>query len=222
VRRPPSYFGAVFLHTLTRAGISVEKGFKEAEKTPSYERGELNLLGELESSLTEIINVINKKSHNHCADQLFKLSGWKVTGKGTFLSGEVAAKRMFTGLVGNGVDPITMADGSGLSRNNRFSAHHLVSLLSAIYGSSFRDTFIRSLPISGKDGSLKRRMKEEPYVSRVRAKTGWIRSASALSGYAQSLSGEVFAFSVLFNDYKGNNSVMKSLQDRICRILVDS
>ena len=71
------------------------------------------------------------------------------------------------------------------------------------------------------DGSLENRLTEEPYRSRVRGKTGWIREVSALSGYVQALSGEVFAFSILFNGYRGRNATMKSVQDRICRIIVE-
>jgi D-alanyl-D-alanine carboxypeptidase/D-alanyl-D-alanine-endopeptidase (penicillin-binding protein 4) len=90
-----------------------------------------------------------------------------------------------------------------------------------MYRSPHRDTYLRSLPIAGVDGSLEHRLTDPPYSSRVRGKTGWIREVSALSGYAQALDGEVYAFSILFNGYRGSNAVMKSIQDQICRIIVD-
>jgi PBP4 family serine-type D-alanyl-D-alanine carboxypeptidase len=167
------------------------------------------------------VTVTNKLSQNHCADQLFKLTGWKVGKKGTFATGEMAARTLFEDLRIQDIDPFQMVDGSGLSRGNCFSAHTLVSMLSGVYQAAFRDIFIRSLPIAGVDGSLENRLTDEPYRSRVRGKTGWIREVSALSGYVQALTGEVFAFSILFNGYRGRNATMKSIQDRICRIIVE-
>jgi len=141
---------------------------------PDYKGENSTKIGSFSSNLVDIVNVINKSSHNHCADQIFKHTGWKMTGKGTFITGEAASRKMFSGLGLNDIDGFKMADGSGLSRNNRFSAHTIASLLTAIYNSSIRDSFIRSLPISGMDGSLKKRLTKEPYKSMVRAKTGWI------------------------------------------------
>ncbi|MFH1998323.1 MAG: D-alanyl-D-alanine carboxypeptidase/D-alanyl-D-alanine-endopeptidase [Planctomycetota bacterium] len=219
---PVAFFGAVFEQTLESTGISVDRGWCPAESSPDYSRADCRLLGAVESDLIQAVILTNKESQNHFAEQLFKLAGWKAFGKGTFSTGEAAARKMFQDLDLEDIDPFTMKDGSGLSRGNSFSPHTLVRLLTAFYRSSLRDPFLRSLPIAGVDGSLEKRMASEPYASRIRGKTGWIREVSALSGYGQSLSGEVFAFSILFNEYKGSNSTMKSIQDSICKALVDS
>jgi D-alanyl-D-alanine carboxypeptidase/D-alanyl-D-alanine-endopeptidase (penicillin-binding protein 4) len=221
VRFPTRYFGALFMGALKRAGVIVEGEVRCTERAPDYEAPGVTLLEELDSGLVPAIQVTNKDSVNHYAEQIFKLTGWKVAGKGTFAAGETAVRQFFLDRGITEIDPIRMADGSGLSRGNRFSAHTLVALLDAMYDSPFRDAYLRSLPIAGVDGTLERRMTEEPYRMRVRAKTGWINAVSALSGYAQSLGGDVYAFSILFNDYKGGNSTMKGVQDRICRVLVD-
>lgn len=221
VRRPTEYFGSLFMHALEEEGVDVEGGFILAPERPDYGSDAVRLLGEVSSDLRQVALVTNKMSVNHCAEQLFKLAGWKVAGKGTFASGEAAVRKMFSDLGIEDMDPFHMEDGSGLSRNNSMSAHTLVSLLCALYTSPVRDTFLRTLPISGMDGSLEERLAEDPFRSRVRAKTGWIREVSALSGYVQSLSGDIFAFSILINGYKGRNVVMKSIQDDICRILVE-
>lgn len=218
VREPCEYFGRLLLAELEQAGVEVAQGTMMVEAAPDY--ASLNLLGSVRSELHTAVVITNKESQNHYAEQLFKLAGWKVEGKGTFATGEAAAKKMFQDLGLNDADPFTMKDGSGLSRGNTFSARTLTSLLEAIYHAPIRDAYIRSLPIAGVDGSLKKRMTEEPYLSRVRGKTGWIREVSGLSGYAQSLDGEIFAFSILFNKYKGMNAVMKSIQDDICRAIV--
>ena len=84
--------------------------------------------------------------------------------------------------------------------------------------------FLASLPASGIDGTLRRRMKAPPYRGRIRAKTGYITGVSCLSGYVLDDSGkEVLAFSILVNRVRaGNGWRAKQMQDRICRLLVDS
>ena len=218
---PPLYFGAVFLHELRRQGINVDGRCVLVDRPVPYAGQRCRKLGSIGSSLSAVVLVTNKESHNNCAEHLFKLAGWKVEGKGTFETGAAAVKRLFSGIGVRDADPFTIVDGSGLSRGNRFSAHTLASLLAALYKTPMRDVFIRSLPISGTDGSLKKRMTEENYRRRIRAKTGWIREVSALTGYIQSKSGAVYSFSILFNGYKGRNSEMKMVQDNICRAVLD-
>jgi D-alanyl-D-alanine carboxypeptidase/D-alanyl-D-alanine-endopeptidase (penicillin-binding protein 4) len=59
--------------------------------------------------------------------------------------------------------------------------------------------FGASLPIAGVDGSLKRRMKGTAAEGNVRAKTGSLRYANALSGYVTTAAGERLAFSLMLN-----------------------
>lgn len=222
VSNPPLYFGSVFLHELLRLGIVV-KGRPVLVKAPvAYGEKGCRRLGAISSHLSSAVMVTNKESHNNCAEHLFKLAGWKVTGKGTFGTGAEAVRRLFDGLGVKGADPFTIVDGSGLSRGNRFSAHTLAALMAELYDSPLRDTFIRSLPISGTDGNMEKRLTEGNYNKRVRAKTGWIREVSALTGFIQATSGEVYSFSILFNGYKGRNSEMKKIQDNICRAVIDN
>jgi D-alanyl-D-alanine carboxypeptidase/D-alanyl-D-alanine-endopeptidase (penicillin-binding protein 4) len=63
-------------------------------------------------------------------------------------------------------------------------------------------------------------LKEEPYKSRVRAKTGYVKGTRTLSGYVKTLDEEVIAFSILVNKIKGSTWQAKRLQDVICRSLV--
>jgi D-alanyl-D-alanine carboxypeptidase/D-alanyl-D-alanine-endopeptidase (penicillin-binding protein 4) len=222
VRYPVHYFGALFDAALSRAGVARARDFRLVESALAYDSEEWSLLHEHRSELLPVIIITNKESHNHFAEQLFKLAGAKVAGRGTFRTGELAARR-FMQEHGIEIDEgFAMKDGSGLSRGNHVTARMLTALLGKLYGSPLRDPYIRSLPIAGMDGSLERRLEAEPYRSRVRGKTGWIREVSALSGYAQSLDGEVFAFSILFNQYKGSNAEMKGVQDAICRVMVEN
>jgi len=221
VTDPPLYFGKVFASVLRTRGVSLA-GRVRLVAAPLDGEDRWRRLGSVSSPLRDAVIITNKESHNNFAEHLFKMAGWKVTGKGTFASGSAAVSALLDNIGADRADPFTIVDGSGLSRGNRFSTGTMVALLEGMYGSQMRDMYIRSLPISGKDGSLKKRMTEDRYQMRVRAKTGWIREVSALSGYVQSQSKEVFAFSIIFNGYKGMNSQMKKVQDDICRVVVDT
>lgn len=96
----------------------------------------------------------------------------------------------------------------------------ITRLLRYMYRHKCAGVFLKSLPISGTDGTLKKRLKKEPYKSRIKAKTGYVRGVSALSGYVKTLNEEIIAFSILVNEIKGGTWQAKRLQDAICRFLV--
>jgi D-alanyl-D-alanine carboxypeptidase/D-alanyl-D-alanine-endopeptidase (penicillin-binding protein 4) len=81
------------------------------------------------------------------------------------------------------------------------------------HAEQFRDT----LSITGVDGTLKKRLTEEPYRGRVWAKTGSISGVRSISGYVQTLSGEWLAFSFLANNVRVS---VRAVQDDFCKALV--
>ena len=125
-------------------------------------------------------------------------------------------------LAGLGIRPGTyrMADGSGMSRNNRFTPRQLTTLLSAMLRHRWATEYLDTLPHSGeRDLSWEKRLEEPPYRGNVFAKTGRLRGVSTLSGYAKSVSGRLYAFSILGNACKGDWPA-KDAQDRIVRAIV--
>jgi D-alanyl-D-alanine carboxypeptidase/D-alanyl-D-alanine-endopeptidase (penicillin-binding protein 4) len=62
--------------------------------------------------------------------------------------------------------------------------------------------FTNALPVAGVDGTLEKRMKGTAAEGRVRAKTGSLRWAGALSGYADTAAGERLAFALMLNRYQ--------------------
>jgi len=168
-----------------------------------------------------VIRVINKRSNNVMARTLFLTLGAARENAPGSVSKARKAVGDWLNESGLAFPELVLDNGSGLSRETRISAESMGRLLGYAYASPNMPEFISSLSIAGVDGSLERRLMEEPYRYRVRGKTGWIREVSALSGYAQSLSGDVFAFSILFNNYRGMNVEMKAVQDSICRAVVD-
>jgi serine-type D-Ala-D-Ala carboxypeptidase/endopeptidase (penicillin-binding protein 4) len=90
-------------------------------------------------------------------------------------------------------------EGSGLSRNNLTSANLTVELLKVMARHRDAAVFADALPVAGVDGTLRRRMKGTPAEGNVRAKTGTLRWANALSGYVTTAVGERLVFSLYLN-----------------------
>jgi len=107
-----------------------------------------------------------------------------------------------------GVDPasLSLTDGSGLSRNDMITAEATLEMLTYMSKHRFANAFREALPIAGVDGTLRNRMKGTVAENNVRAKTGTLSSASSLSGYLTTASGERVVFSIMVNNYpEGTN-----------------
>ncbi len=222
VREPSAWFGALLARQLERAEIDVRDGLHVAAgAAPAAGR----VLGSLETPLENALVLANKESDNFVADHLLKLLGARLAGEGSFAAGGRALAEYLGARTGAPLDGVVVRDGSGLSARNRVTARLIVETLATVARAepAVRDRFLRSLPVSGTDGSLGQRLTEAPYAGAVRAKTGFIKGVSGLSGYARTRGGRTLAFSILINGYnpRYGNTQMKAVQDDICRALVD-
>ncbi|MBQ2301238.1 MAG: D-alanyl-D-alanine carboxypeptidase, partial [Bacteroidaceae bacterium] len=74
---------------------------------------------------------------------------------------------------------------------------------------------LTSLPISGFDGTLKKRMIGTPAEGNVRAKTGSVSGIASLAGYITASNGHVLAFAII-NQGVAPLSTGRAFQDNIC------
>jgi D-alanyl-D-alanine carboxypeptidase/D-alanyl-D-alanine-endopeptidase (penicillin-binding protein 4) len=82
------------------------------------------------------------------------------------------------------------------------TAGTLTSILEHLYrDSAHRDTFLATLPIAGKDGTLATRLRQTSAEGNALAKTGSIANVRALSGFVKTQDGETLVFSILANDF---------------------
>ena len=92
---------------------------------------------------------------------------------------------------------LVIRDGSGRSPLNRVAPVTLARLLSRMHASSYAGLYRRTLPCPGSNGTLRRR--GLGLGSRVRAKTGYLRSTFALAGYLAAERDD-YAFCLIVND----------------------
>ncbi|MGH3020685.1 MAG: D-alanyl-D-alanine carboxypeptidase/D-alanyl-D-alanine endopeptidase [Gaiellaceae bacterium] len=164
---------------------------------------------------TTILRKMNKMSDNFTAEVLVKHLGAKFRGAGTTAAGCLVVRRVLEGR-GVPMSGVRLADGSGLSLHDRFTARALGRLLASAWRDpAVRGPLVASLPIAGVDGTLRDRMRSGPARRRVRAKTGTTFGASSLSGYV----GSRYAFSILQNGSRLPWDNARRAQDRFAQAL---
>ncbi len=167
-------------------------------------------IGAHRSTLAEALGPMLGESSNFHAEQVLRSLGCTKLGDGSFAGGARAVRLELEALVGADADALGVADGSGLSRANRLTPRLLVTALAAAAQQDFGDVLRASLPRPG-EGTLRHRFARSPVKQRLRAKTGWIRGASALSGFVGRR-----AFVILMNyapEREGLNDRLKALQE---------
>lgn len=218
VQDPVKYFASVARDVFEKAGITV-KGTTLI--VPKDDRPGWKELTYHATPLSVVTLVINKKSQNHYAEQLMKTIGAETSGRGSWASGTAAVRKWLIDRVGVPPDEYQQVDGSGMSREDHASARVFVKLLRYMWAGPHRRDLISSLPYSGETESrLRRRMSRKPYARNVYAKTGYLVGAVGLSGYVRGESGKVYAFSMLFNNYRASPGAVYQFQDKILEALV--
>jgi D-alanyl-D-alanine carboxypeptidase/D-alanyl-D-alanine-endopeptidase (penicillin-binding protein 4) len=158
-------------------------------------------------SLGEIVRRLNKTSNNFVAEQLVKSLGAQVKGgPGSWAKG-IQAVEEFLAEIGVPRGAYVMKNGSGLNDTNRFSARQLATLLRAMWARfPVHAEYLASLPVAGRDGTIRWRMEGSEAEGRLRAKTGTLENVTSLSGYVETAGRRTLAFSILVNDFPGRPS----------------
>jgi D-alanyl-D-alanine carboxypeptidase/D-alanyl-D-alanine-endopeptidase (penicillin-binding protein 4) len=219
ITEPNVYAGMALRSMLMEKGVRVPSSEIGHAQIPSGARK----IAELESlPLREIVTLMNKFSNNFIADTLVKTLGREQKGApGTMEKGLQVIREEATRLGLNEMG-FRVVSGSGLTRENRMTANQFVRLLNAAYlDFDVLPELLSSLPIAGRDGTLRSRMKGTTASGRLRAKTGSIDGVSALTGVVQSVNGELLAFAVLMNDRSQSSAALRPWQNFFGQALAD-
>jgi D-alanyl-D-alanine carboxypeptidase/D-alanyl-D-alanine-endopeptidase (penicillin-binding protein 4) len=176
-------------------------------------------------SLAEIVRRLNKTSNNFVAEQLLKTLGAEARGApGSWAKG-VDEVEDFLADAGIARGSYLMRNGSGLNDTNRFSARQLVAVLRTMWARfPLHAEYVGSLPVAGRDGTIRYRMEGTEAEGRLRAKTGTLvaGSVTSLSGYVETAGRRTLAFAVLVNDYPGRPAQVVRSVDAIGAALAAS
>lgn len=206
VTDPARYTGTVFREVLERRGIAVQGGVRvvaDPALSPVAAGDTLRLASHTSPPLAKVLDAINSRSQNWHAEQLLKTLGRELAGHGSWEAG-LAVERATLAALGIDTLDFELRDGSGLAGTNLATPRGLVTLLARARSRPWGAVFEASLPLAAETGSLRRRYHGTSAEGRVRAKTGFIENAYALSGYLTTLAGRSLAFSVIVNGTGGD------------------
>lgn len=170
-------------------------------------------------TMDQILQRMMKVSDNFYAEAMFYQLGAAIGRRPAKAKDAASVVKQLIQKVGNGKNPYRVADGSGLSLYNYVTPELEMRLLRYAYrNSQIYQHLLPSLPIAGRDGTLKTRMKGTFAEENVKAKTGTVTGVSALAGYCTAANGHQLCFSII------NQGIMKSdpgrnFQDKVCNAL---
>jgi len=206
VPRPSQWFANALKEALQRRGIRVDgaaRSVRWPEASP-VKAGWTELASVSSPPMRELVRDFMKPSQNLETDLIFGYVGERQRQPGTpawRTTEQLAVDALEAFLHTNSlpIRELKFEEGSGLSRNNLVTANLTAGLLQVMSRHPAADDFLRSLPVAGVDGTLRRRMKGTPAEGNVRAKTGTLRWVNALSGHVTTAAGERLTFSLLLN-----------------------
>jgi len=198
---PQAYAGDVALQALSSAGITVAGGVR-AGITPRS----TNLLWRHESvPMAQLLANFWLPSDNLMGELFVKELGVARDGEPGSDANGIAAELAYAQSIG--VDPSTLsiADGSGTSAYDRITPRDLVRILQSDWTGPQRAVVLDALPEAGVRGTLADRFSATLLRMRVFAKTGTETHVRALSGFLQTDEHGPVTFSLLLNDWLGDD-----------------
>ncbi len=212
VNNPTRYAAETFRAFLQQAGVKMN-GSIQITSTPVVGT---ELYNHTSSSLSLILKDLNTYSNNFTAEQIIKtIAADRYGAPGSHAEG-LRLSMDFLRLLRIDTQNLTLVDGSGLSRKNRFTAKAMTDLLAAMYPRF--DTgpdFLASLRVMGAYGVLSNRLSNSPAHGQIRAKTGSLSGVSTLAGYVASHTGQLFAYALFENQNQCGYTGADRIEDRI-------
>jgi len=212
VHDPTLFTGRIFVEKMAQFGGTVADVGRSAAPL-----GSVRIAVSQSPPLRELLADFLKPSDNLAGECLLRATGRHTGGIGSDSTG-IANVRKWLGRAGIDHSGIDVMDGSGLSMQNTSTARFTVQLLTTMADNR---AFVDALPVAGRDGTLRNRLKGTAAEGRVMAKTGTLTVASCLSGYVVTRAGERLVFSILMNqfDRKTGSRKARQIQDAIAELL---
>jgi D-alanyl-D-alanine carboxypeptidase/D-alanyl-D-alanine-endopeptidase (penicillin-binding protein 4) len=180
------------------------------------------LLAERKSPpLAELLEVLDKESQNLHAEVMLREVGFVRRHEGSRQAGLLELREFLQNEAGIPPESFRFTDGSGLSRSTLVQPEAIAALLAHMYHSSYRDLWIRLLPVAGADGTLARRFEDHPEARAIHAKTGTLAHVRAISGYIIAPGRDPLAFALLVNNHDAPAADIAPALDRMVLALLD-
>ncbi len=219
---PALFVASALYEVLQRRGIPVRGRPRARHRfvTP-YTSPQGQLLAFRQSPpLSELLRAMVKESQNLHAEMFLREVAFKQSGQGSTEDG-LKEMRTFLDEIQIPTLDFRSEDGSGLARNDVVTPGAITTLLTSMNKAEVRDVWLALLPVGGQEGTLSDRLCCMSDTVAIRAKTGTLNRAVALSGYADSPANGRLAFSILVNNFAAPTAEVRRWVDRLASALVE-
>ncbi|MFK7759060.1 MAG: D-alanyl-D-alanine carboxypeptidase/D-alanyl-D-alanine-endopeptidase [Phycisphaerales bacterium] len=225
IHNPPTFAGNVIAYALSDRGIQIAGDssiFNSVRLITPEDNTESTPIAIVTTPIADVLKRTNTDSYNLYAESLIKRIGHEITGEpGSWENGASVVRLLLSQHVSaTAAQETIIADGSGMSRQNKVTTRTLTSWISALYKQDDWQIYQDSLATPG-NGTLKRRFTDVKLTSSLHAKSGYLNAVYSLSGILIHPSGRRIAFSVILNDIKpgsGSRAAKPFIQDVVVEI----
>ncbi|MFN7021015.1 MAG: D-alanyl-D-alanine carboxypeptidase/D-alanyl-D-alanine-endopeptidase, partial [Phycisphaerales bacterium] len=230
VHEPCVMFGKLIADRVVRDGLAAPGVTAATLPVRLAESGEAmvdgpgtRLLTTVRTPLATVLERCNVHSDNLYAESLCKLMGHRTTGQpGSWSNGTAVMRMQVQQRLGPAfAQDMILADGSGLSRNNRLTPQLLTRWIASLARDpTYGEAFVRSMAEIG-EGTLRKRFKNAKLRCEVRGKSGYIRSVRSLSGLVTDReTGQRIAYSILIDNIPaGADARCKEFHEEVVRLI---
>lgn len=218
VHEPPLVFASLLAERLERLGVPVRRdaqGRPVVRLARDGERfGDFETAAVVRTAMADVLRRSNTNSQNLYTEALLKRVGHEVTREpGSWTNGSAVVRMLIADDLGpEHASRTSIADGSGMSRENRVAPDTLTAWLGSLLGrEQIAPALLESMPGPG-EGTLRRRFGDASLRNRVFAKSGTLNGVRCLSGYVITHdSSQSLAFSVMVNDANQGKQIRDAL-----------
>ncbi|WP_421107230.1 D-alanyl-D-alanine carboxypeptidase/D-alanyl-D-alanine endopeptidase [Streptomyces sp. NEAU-S77] len=210
--------GKVFAAKLADRGVAVDGDVTRGTAGV----GDVPVAQKVSPTVAELVRTMLKTSDNDMAETLLRMTAIKAHKPATFEGGTEAVREVLE-RYGIPLGNVVLHDGSGLSRATRIPAATIAAILDNATEPRHRyplGPILEGLPVAGEAGSTlgpEYARFDDPNskcaVNEVRAKTGTLTGAIALSGVTQGKDGRWKVFSFVENNSTAENSEITDAMD---------
>lgn len=171
--------------------------------------------------LARLLRHTVERSDNHLADTLFRGVGQAVVGDADWAEAAAAVRRVLSDAGVDGWDGVVLADGSGLSRDDRVTAAFLADLDAVMAASVHAELWDDLMAVAGVEGTLRGRLRGTIGEGRFLGKTGTLDDVAAVAGSVVGPDAR-YHLAVVANDVTGEErSRVRTLIDELVLVLAE-
>lgn len=214
---PAGQAAAELSFLLAERGVAVDGGFGATRTAPATGPP----LATVQSpALRDLLQYMVQRSDNPMADTIFRSVG-AAHGRPTWI-GSATSIRDTLAPLGLDWSGTVLADGSGLSRDDRLSATFLTALDAGMSRSSLAEEWEPLMAVAGRSGTLRRRLIGTVAEGRVRGKTGTLPDVRSIAGTVLGPGDSRYHVAVVGNGLTAaGTDTIRGLQDAVILVLAE-